>query len=198
MLSGFANSLSLRAGFAPFPRSSLLSGGFTPGEVAEQGCHPCAGSGRRGRRPAEPCTSASLVFSTNTWALAEKTAKNQGWLKNLQSRSGCWRRGSVPRGEGDADREGNRDRDRDEDGGQDGEGEEEGDRDGEGEHPPAHGAQAARSPACSLAHPAQLISRLSAPRLPRLGGEDFSSTEGLQLRHEKADGNKQVIFIPVN
>ena len=41
--------LVLRAGLARFPGSSLLSGGLIPGEVAERGCHPCAGSHRQGR-----------------------------------------------------------------------------------------------------------------------------------------------------
>ena len=199
-----------RAGFTPFPRSFLLSGGFIPGEVAERGCHPCAGSHRQGGCLAELYTSASLVLPAKTGALAKNLIKTRAGLKNLQSRSGCWRRGSVPHGEGDVDGEGdgyrdrdgdgngNRDRDGDGDRNGDGEGEKEGDGEREKERLPACSAQAARSPACSLAHPAQLISRLAAPRLPRLGGEDFSSTEGLQLRHKKADGNKQVIFIPMN
>lgn len=36
--------------------------------------------------------------------------------------------------------------------------------------------------------------QLSCPRLPRLGGEGFSSAEGLRVRHQKADGKEQVIF----
>lgn len=40
--------------------------------------------------------------------------------------------------------------------------------------------------------------QLPCPRLPRWGGEGFSSTEGLQVRHQKADREEQVIFIPMN
>lgn len=36
------------------------------------------------------------------------------------------------------------------------------------------------------------------PRLPRLGGEGFSSAEGLRVRHQKADGKEQVIFISMS
>lgn len=45
---------------------------------------------------------------------------------------------------------------------------------------------------------AQVHEQLPCPRLPHLGGESFSSTEGLQARHQKADGKEQVIFIPMN